>query len=96
MAMLEDSVLIWRFKGGSREALRLEAGTKAMQAALAVYLSRAKTGRLPEALPVGVPGDPFSGKALAYEKTAEGFVLRCQGKDLDKDEAYEYEYKVRE
>ncbi|MHC4517146.1 MAG: hypothetical protein ACYTAS_01030 [Planctomycetota bacterium] len=76
-------------------ALRLDGQSKALRAAIAVYLSHAKTGRLPETLPAGLPRDPFSGEPFAYERTVEGFVLRCQGKDLDKDEAYEYEFKVK-
>ena len=50
---------------------------------------------LTDALPAGLPGDLFSGKDFEYEKTAEGFILRCQGKDLSKDEIYQYEFKVK-
>ena len=34
-------------------------------------------------------------KIEEYEKTKEGFVLGCQGKDLSKDEIYKYEFKVK-
>lgn len=76
-------------------SIRLEAQSNALRVAIVLCLSHAKTGRLPETLPAGLPRDPFSGESFAYEKTAEGFVLHCQGKDLDKDKAYEFEYKVK-
>jgi hypothetical protein len=66
----------------------------AVKAAIDIYIARAKTGRLPNALPAGLPKDLFSGKDFEYEKTKDGFVLRCQDKDLDKDEIYQYEFKV--
>jgi len=46
-------------------------------------------------LPEDTPMDLFSGKDFKYEKTKEGFVLRCQGKDLVKNKIYEYEFKVK-
>jgi hypothetical protein len=67
----------------------------ALKAAIEVYIVRAKTGRLPEKLPADMPKDLFSGKDFEYEKTKDGFILRCQGKDLDKDEIFKYEFKVR-
>jgi len=45
--------------------------------------------------PEGLPKDLFSGKDFRYEKTADGFTLRCRGKDLDKNETYQYEFKVK-
>ncbi len=74
---------------------RLDAHSKALRTAVAVYLSRARTGQLPESLPEGLPHDPFSGGPFQYEKTADGFVLRCQGKALDKNEPYTFEYGVK-
>ena len=77
------------------------AGTKnmtffnAIKAAIDVYVVKAKTGRLPEKLPAGLPRDLFSGKDFEYEKTKDGFILRCRGKDLDRDEIYQYEFKVK-
>ena len=41
-----------------------------------------------------MPKDLFSGKDFKYEKTSDGFILKCPGKDLFKDEAYEYEFKI--
>jgi len=55
----------------------------------------ADTGKLPDALPAGLPIDMFSGKPFEYSKTEDSFVLKCPGKDLSKDEAYEYKFKVQ-
>lgn len=65
-------------------------------AGIDIYLIRAKTGKLPDVLPAGLPKDMFSGKDFLYEKTDAGFVLTGQGKDLDKDIVQEqkYEFKV--
>jgi len=45
-------------------------------------------------IPADSPKDLFSGKDFEYEKTKDGFVFRCRGKDLFKDEIHEYEFKV--
>lgn len=68
----------------------------AVRAAVEIYIQKTKTGQLPEELPAGLPKDLFSGKDFKYEKTKDGFVLRCRGKDLEKDETYKYEFKVKE
>lgn len=77
--------------------LDLKARThfNAVKTALNLYIIKAKTSKLPDALPAGLPGDLFSGKAFKYEKNADGFILSCQGKDLSKDEIYKYEFKVK-
>jgi hypothetical protein len=67
----------------------------AVRTAVEVYITKAKTGQLPETLPAGLPKDLFSGKDFRYEKTADGFTLHCRGKDLDKNETYKYEFKVK-
>ena len=67
--------------------------SNAVRAAVEIYIQKAKTGQLPEALPTGLPKDLFSGKDFRYEKTKDGFTLRCRGKDLDKNETYKYEFK---
>jgi len=67
----------------------------AVRAAVEIYIQKAKTGQLPETLPEGLPKDLFSGKDFRYEKTANGFTLRCRSKDLDKNETYKYEFKVK-
>jgi len=68
--------------------------SNALKVAIDVYIIRAKTGRLPETLPAGLPRDLFSGKDFEYEKTKDGLILRCRGKDLDIDEIFQYEFKV--
>jgi hypothetical protein len=62
--------------------------------AVEVYLVTAESGELPEALPAYVPKDPFSGQDFLYEITPDGFLLRCQGKDLRTDRVWEYEFTV--
>jgi hypothetical protein len=74
---------------------RFKTHNNAIKTAIELYLIKAKTGKLPDELPSGLPKDLFSGKDFEYEKTADGFILRCQGKDLGKDETYEYEFKVK-
>jgi hypothetical protein len=76
-------------------SIRLNTHSNALKAAIEIYMIKAKTGTLPDALPDGLPGDLFSDKPFQYEKTANGFILRCRGKDLDRDEAYEYEFKIK-
>jgi len=76
-------------------SIRSGTDSNALKTAIEIYLIKARTGKLPDALPAGLPGDLFSGKAFQYEKTTEGFILRCQGKDLSKDEIYQYEFKVK-
>ena len=67
----------------------------AVKAAIDIYVVKAKTGLLPEKLPAGLPKDLFSDKDFEYEKSKDGFLLRCRGKDLDKDEIYQYEFQTR-
>jgi hypothetical protein len=67
----------------------------AVNAAIEIYIIKAKSGKLPDELPGSMPKDLFSGKDFIYEKTGDGFILRCQGKDLDKDKIHEYEFKVK-
>ena len=67
----------------------------AVAAAIDIYIQKAKTGQLPNELPKDMPKDLFSGKDFIYEKTGDGFILRCQGKVLDKDKIHEYEFKVK-
>ena len=77
-------------------AIRRQTHFNAIMTAIALYIDQAKEGRLPASLPAGTPPDLFSGKPFAYTKTAEGFILRCQGReDPDKDKVHEYEFKVQ-
>ena len=74
---------------------RFETHNNAIRAAIELYMIKAKTGKLPDELPAGLPKDLFSSKDFEYEKTADGFILRCQSKDLGRDKVYEYEFKVK-
>ncbi len=74
---------------------RFKTHNNAIKTAIELYMIKAKTGKLPDTLPADLPGDLFSGKPFIYEKTAEGFILRCQGQDLSKKETYEYKFKVK-
>ena len=76
-------------------SIRMASHYNAVKTAIEIYMIKAKTGKLPDKLPEGLPKDLFSGKDFQYEKTSEGFILRCQGKDLVKDEIHEYEFKVQ-
>jgi hypothetical protein len=76
-------------------SVRFNTHSNALKAAIEIYLIKARTGKLPDALPDGLPGDLFSGRDFKYEKTTDGFILHCRGKDLDRDEIYKYEFKVQ-
>jgi len=76
--------------------LKIRTQFNAVKTALNLYIIRAKSNQLPDELPANLPKDLFSGKDFEYEKTKDGFVLRCQGKDLSKDKIYEYEFKVKQ
>ena len=67
----------------------------AIRAAIELYLAKAKTGKLPDELPTGLPKDLLSGKDFEYEKTADGFILRCQGEELGKGKIHEYKFGVK-
>jgi hypothetical protein len=67
----------------------------ANRAAVEIYRIKSQTGKLPEELPADSPKDLFSDKPFIYEKTSDGFILRCQGKDLSKNETYEFKFKVK-
>jgi len=67
----------------------------AIKTAIVLYMIKADKGKLPDTLPDALPGDLFSNKPFVYEKIPEGFILRCQGKDLSRDKVYEYEFKIK-
>lgn len=73
---------------------RAKAHNNAIRAAVELYLVKAKKGGLPDELPTGLPTDPFSDKDFEYEKTDDGFILRCQGK-VGKDRIDEYKFDVK-
>jgi len=74
---------------------KAQARANALRVGIEILIARTQTGALPERLPTDLPKDPFSDGDYLYEKTGAGFVLRCQGKDLDKDTTYEYTFAVK-
>lgn len=75
--------------------LKTRTQFNAVKTALELYIAKAETGQLPDALPEDMPRDLFSGEDFKYEKTKDGFILRCRGKDLGKNEIHQYEFKVK-
>jgi hypothetical protein len=75
--------------------VKAQARANALRVGLELLIAKAQTGKLPDRLPANMLKDPFSGQDYLYQKTAAGFILRCQGKDLDKDQTYEWEFKVK-
>jgi hypothetical protein len=74
--------------------IRRRTHTNALFAAIDLYQICAKEGSLPKELPASAPVDLFSGKPFVYELTADGFVLRCNEKDRDKDKIQEYTFQI--
>jgi hypothetical protein len=64
--------------------IRTKTICNALRTAIEIYIIKTKIGKLPDALPAGLPGDLFSGTDFKYEKTADGFALRCQGEEFQK------------
>jgi hypothetical protein len=62
--------------------IRTKTICNALRTAIEIYMIKAKSGKLPDALPDGLPGDLFSGTDFKYEKTADGFALRSQGEEF--------------
>lgn len=75
--------------------VRHAAGYNALKTAVEVYLAKAQTGALPQALPAYTPKDPYSGQDFEYEITADGFLLRCRAMDLDANRIQQYEFGVQ-
>lgn len=69
--------------------VRKNTHLNALLTAIDLYLAKARTGRLPDALPAGSPPDLFSGQPFAYTKTAQGFTLRSQNPE-SKHSQYEF------
>jgi hypothetical protein len=77
------------------DGIESETFSNAVKTALEIYKIAVQTGQRPDSLPAGLPKDMFSGKDFEYEKKDDGFVLRCQGKDMEEDKIHEYEFKVK-
>ena len=75
--------------------MRNKTFSNAIEAAVDIYIIKVKTGRFPNTLPADLPKDLFSGKDFGYKKTDDGFILRCQGKDLNKNKIHQYEFKIK-
>ena len=76
--------------------VRSEAYANATTAGVDICLRKAESGKLPAALPAGLPKDPFSGRDFEYELTDGGFVLRCRAKENSgEDKVNEYAFTVK-
>jgi len=71
------------------------ADFNALMTGIEVYLTKAKTGQLPEKLPEGVPKDPFTGRDFTYEIKEDGFVLSLPDENIPKQKHRPYEFKVK-
>jgi hypothetical protein len=75
--------------------IRNKTHFNAVDTAISLYITKAKTGKLPDELPNDMPKDLFSGKDFKYEKKKDSFVLSCQAKDPSRDKSYNYEFKIK-
>jgi hypothetical protein len=75
--------------------VKLHTFSNAILAALDIYAVKARTGRLPDKLPEGLPKDMFSGRDFEYVPQDGGFILRCRARDLQEDKVHEYEFRVK-
>jgi len=76
--------------------VRSVAYFNAIRAAIEIFLIKAETGQLPDALQDDLPKDPFSGQDFEYEVTEEGFSLRCWEKEISENRVWQYEFKVQD
>ncbi len=74
---------------------RGQAQANATRAGVEICLCRLDTGTLPETLPPGLPTDPFSGRDFEYERTAEGFTLRCRTAEFKTEKLHQYAFNVK-
>jgi len=74
--------------------LRQKTRTNAIRVAVEIYIAKATTGQLPDALPAAMPKDLFSGKDFEYRKKDDGFILRCREKDLENNTVHKYQFKI--
>jgi hypothetical protein len=72
----------------------MNADNAALGTALGLYLTKAKTGKLPTRLPVNGPTDPYSGKPFIYEVTEDGFTLQCRAKAPHQEKPSTYRFQV--
>lgn len=75
--------------------IKRQTHVNALKTAIDLYIVKTRTGQMPDTLPADSPPDLFSDKSFAFAKTAEGFILRCQGKEDPKDDkVHEYQFKA--
>jgi hypothetical protein len=74
---------------------RSVSDARAIRIGVEICLQKAKTGKLPAALPAGSPKDPFSGEDYVYERMDDGFVLRCRRKEFRTERLNEYVFSVK-
>lgn len=69
----------------------------ALKTSIDLYIAKAKTGKLPDALPAESAPDLFSGKPFIYERTEAGFILSCRVKEFSdsKKGVQKYEFKIK-
>jgi hypothetical protein len=74
---------------------RARSGDNMLKAAIEVYLVKARTGKLPDRLPTGLPKDAFNDQDFTYAKTADGFTLSRWTDEPAIDKTYQFEFKVK-
>jgi len=79
--------------------LRAKATENALNCAVDIYIENAKNKKLPDSLPPNSPNDPFSRKPFVFQKTNEGFILKCDENSVPEEEKkymdiYQFEYKL--
>lgn len=81
------------------QMVRYRAIENAYYIASVIYYQHARTGKLLDAMPKGMPKDPFSGKDFLLIKTEEGFKIKCQGSNLfvtKTNKVHEFKFAIRE
>ena len=79
--------------------LRAKANENALNCAVEIFIENVKNKKLPDSLHSDLPDDPFGSESFIYEKTADGFLLKCNQNNLPKEEKehldkYEYKFKL--
>jgi len=64
--------------------------------AIEVCLIKARTGRLPQSLPRGLPKDPYTNRDFQYERTDKGFSLRFDPDNLSRIQVRQSEFQTQD
>jgi hypothetical protein len=80
-------------------SIRSQSNENATRTAVDIYIKYAQDSKLPDTLSPDYPKDMFSGKPFIYEKTKDGFLLKCNESNLSAEEKkridqYEYKFKL--